>query len=261
MVTHPRTLIVAEAGSRATIVESYVGTGRGVYFTNAVTEMILGEGAVIEHYKIQTETLESYHVAVSDARLARDSALTSYSVSIGGALVRNDLNALLDAEGADCTLNGLFLAGDAQLVDNHTTIDHAKPRCTSRELYKGVLDGRSRGVFDGRIIVRQDAQKTDARQTNRNLLLSEEALIDTKPQLEILNDDVKCSHAATIGRLDENALFYLRSRGIDHRSARDMLMRAFASDVLAGVRIASLRSGLEAAVSVWLARRDRSEVA
>jgi len=210
-----------------------------------VTEIVVGDGAVVEHYKIQRESESAYHMATIQAQIGRGASFASHSVSLGGLLVRNDLTAVMGAEGGDCTLNGLYVTDGRQHVDNHTLIDHAKPHCSSRELYKGVLDGSSRGVFDGRIIVRKDAQKSDARQVNNNLLLSEHALVDTKPQLEINADDVKCSHAATIGQIDANALFYLRSRGIPRDEARSLLMCAFVGDVVGRIKIEALRSGLE----------------
>jgi len=258
-MSHPRVLVVAGRGSQATIVESYAGPeGRGS-LTNAVVEIALDEDANVDHYKLQQESASAFHVAVSKVRLGRGAALTSHTVSLGGALVRNEVDVLLAEEGCDCTLNGLFLGTGTQHVDMHTTIDHSRPRGSSREVFKGILDGRAHGVFDGRIIVRPDARKTDSRQTNRNLLLSEDALVDTKPQLEILNDDVKCSHAATIGRLDEDSLFYLRSRGIDRQAARVLLVKAFASDVLSSVRLEPLRRGLEATIGRWLEGRAAPE--
>lgn len=259
-VRSPRNLVIAEESSSVTVVESYVRSGDALYFTNAVTEVVVGENAKVEHVKLQRESERAFHVAVLEARVGRSGTFASHSISLGGSLARTDIDVELVDEGADCTLNGLFMATGRQHVDHHTTIDHAMPRGTSRELYKGILDGSARGVFDGKIIVRPDATKTDARQTNRNLLLSEDSLIDTKPQLEILNDDVKCSHAATIGRLDEDALFYLRSRGIDRESARAMMTKAFASDVVAGIQLGSIRDGLDTEVSEWMARRGRGEV-
>jgi Fe-S cluster assembly protein SufD len=257
-VSHPRNLIVVGAGSQASIVESYVGLGSGTYFTNAVTEIVVGESALIDHYKLQRESETAFHVATVQARLDRHSTFASHNISLGGALVRNDINAILDAEGVDCTLNGLYIVAGAQHVDNHTVIDHVRPRCDSRELYKGVLDGKSRGVFDGKIIVRPEAQKTDARQTNRNLLLSEDALVDTKPQLEIRADDVKCSHAATIGQLDEDAMFYLRTRAISEEAARNLLVQAFVSEIVHRIRIEPIRAGLECLLFTRLHRGHRA---
>ncbi len=258
IVSHPRNLIVAGAGSQVAVVESYVGLGSEAYFTNAVTEVVGCENAVVDHYKVQRESEVGFHVATVEARLDRQCAFTSHNISLGGALARNDINAVLAAEGADCTLNGLYIVAGAQHVDNHTLIDHARPRGGSRELYKGVLDGRSRAVFDGKIIVRPDAQKTDARQTNKNLVVSEEALVDTKPQLEIRADDVKCSHAATIGRLDEDALFYLRTRAIGEEAARNLLVQAFVSEIVHRIRIEPMRAGLECLLFTRLHRGRRT---
>ncbi|HSE62815.1 MAG TPA: Fe-S cluster assembly protein SufD [Thermoanaerobaculia bacterium] len=244
-MSHIRNLIVSEPGSQASVVETYIGTAGELYFTNAVTEVALGDGAILDHYKLERESTSAYHVATMEVLQDRDSRLTSHSMTFGGALVRNDLNVRLAAEGADCTLNGLFVGSGNQHLDNHTLIDHAKPHGTSRELYKGIMDGKSRGVFHGKIIVRPDAQKTDAMQTNKNLLLSKEALVNSTPALEIFADDVKCRHGSTIGQLDAGALFYLRSRGIGEREARDLLVYAFASDVSSRIRIAPLRALVE----------------
>jgi FeS assembly protein SufD len=193
---------------------------------------VAGDGAVVEHCKLQRESEKAYHVATLQAHLSRSAHFASHAISLGGALARNDINAVLDAEGIECILNGLYLTQGSQHIDNHTFLDHAKPHCSSREYYKGVLPGRSHGVFNGKILVRKDAQKTDAKQTNKNLLLSEEALVDTKPQLEIYADDVRCTHGATIGQLDEDALFYLRSRGLGQEDARSLLIHAFATDLI-----------------------------
>jgi Fe-S cluster assembly protein SufD len=244
-MSYLRNLIVAEPGSQASVVETYIGTAGELYFTNAVTEVALGDGAILDHYKLERESTSAYHVATMEVLQERDSRLASHSMTFGGALVRNDLNVRLAAEGADCTLNGLFVGSGSQHLDNHTLIDHAKPHGTSRELYKGIMDGKSRGVFHGKIIVRPDAQKTDAMQTNKNLLLSKEALVNSTPALEIFADDVKCRHGSTIGQLDAGALFYLRSRGIGEREARDLLVYAFASDVSSRIRIAPLRALVE----------------
>lgn len=244
-VSHPRNLLVVGRNSQAKIVESYTGLEREVYFTNAVTELVVGENAVVEHYKLQQESEEAFHIATLQARLDRNSNFSSHSIALGGALVRNEVNAVLDGEGGECALNGFYMVTGEQHVDNHTRIDHVKPHCTSRELYKGVLDGRSRGVFSGKIYVHKAAQKTDAKQTNNNLLLSEDALIDTKPQLEIYNNDVKCAHGSTIGQLDQDAIFYLRSRGISAEAARSLLTYAFASDVISRIRIEPLRAHLD----------------
>jgi Fe-S cluster assembly protein SufD len=231
-VSQPRNLIVAGAGSQATVVETYAGLFDEVYFTNAVTEVVLGEGSRLEHTKLQEESARAFHIALLQVHHGRNSRFTSHSVALGAALARNEVRALFASEGSECTLNGFYMATGKQHLDNRTLIDHQSPRCTSRELYKGVLDGHSRGVFSGRVVVRMDAQKTDASQTNRNLLLSEEALVNTKPQLEIFADDVKCAHGAAVGKLDEDALFYLRSRGLDREAARSLLTYAFASEMV-----------------------------
>jgi Fe-S cluster assembly protein SufD len=238
-------LIVAGEQSQGRLVEAYVGPANHDYFTNAVTEVVLGSGAVVDHYKLQRESLTACHVGAMYVHGARDSAFSSHSIAFGGKLVRNDVFAVLDGEGANYTLNGLYVADGARLIDNHTTIDHAKPHCGSHELYKGILSDHSRAVFNGKIIVRPDAQKTDAKQTNKALLLSDDAQINTKPQLEIFANDVKCTHGAAVGQLDEDAIFYLRSRGLDRRQARDMLIHAFAGDVLSRIRIERLRTSLE----------------
>jgi Fe-S cluster assembly protein SufD len=251
---HPRILIEIGEGAQATIVESYVGEGAEAYLTNVLTQIEIGPGASLEHIKVQRESVAAFHIAVCLARLGRDSSFASHSMAVGGAIARNEIDALMTAEGGTCTMNGLYLARGRQQIDNRTYIEHAAPHGTSRELYKGILDGSARGVFDGLISVRPGASGADARQVNRNLLLSEDALADTTPQLEILNDDVKCSHAATIGRLSEDALFYLRSRGIDRGAARAILTRAFADELIAGIRPRLVREDLERVVSGWLER-------
>ena len=240
--THPRTLILVGPNAQCTIVETYLGTG--AYFTNAVTEVVAGEGAVIDHYKVQQESLEASHVATMQATLGRSANFSSHSISLGGALVRNDANVTL-SKGTEATLNGLYIVNGRQHVDNHTQIDHAKPHGASHELYKGILDGQATAVFNGRIIVRKDAQKTDSKQTNKNLVLSDDAVIKTKPELQILADDVRCTHGATIGQLDAEALFYLQSRGIGRREARDLLTYAFAQDIIDRVKIPALKDQLE----------------
>ena len=254
LMAHPRVLVVLGDDSQASVVESYAGPEGTRYLTNAVTELVLGPHAVLDHYKLQHESVEAYHVGGTYIHAARSANCSSHSVSLGGALVRNDVVAVLDGEGGECTLNGLYL-GDAQrLVDNHTTIDHAKAHCGSREIYKGILADRARGVFNGKIIVRADAQKTDAKQTNRALLLSHDAQINTKPQLEILANDVKCTHGAAVGQLDEEAVFYLRSRGIGRAEARHLLIHAFAGDVLQRMPVAAIREAVEHVLQRQLAR-------
>jgi Fe-S cluster assembly protein SufD len=244
-VSHPRVLVVAGENCQATIVESYAGPAGERYFTNAVTEIVAGQNAVVDHYKVQRESLEAFHIANMHLLLDRSVTFSSHAITVGGSLVRNDILAVLNGEGVDCTLNGLYVVNGQRLVDNHTTIDHAQPHCGSHEVYKGILADRGRGVFNGKIIVRPDAQKTDAKQTNKALLLSEDAQINTKPQLEIFADDVKCTHGATVGQLDEDALFYLRCRGIGEADARKMLIRAFLGDILTRVKVEALRRQLD----------------
>jgi Fe-S cluster assembly protein SufD len=244
-VMHPRTLIVCEDNTQATIVQSYVGHGEGVTFTNAVTEIVLGPNAQIDHVKVQRETPQAFHFETLQLNQDRGSNFRSQSLTLLGRLVRNEIGTTLDGEGCECTLNGLYVGNTGQHLDNRTTIDHAKPRCASHELYKGILDGNAKGVFNGKILVRQDAQKTDAKQTNKTLLLSDDAVIHTKPQLEIFADDVKCTHGATVGQVAGEALFYLRCRGIGLEEARAMLTFAFANDVLRQIRVEPLRRELE----------------
>jgi Fe-S cluster assembly protein SufD len=258
-MSHPRNLIVVEEGAQATVVESYAGIGKAPYLTNAVTEVEAGGHAVVDHYRLEREQASAFHLSRVEARIGSSAVFSSQALALGGRLVRQDVHAALDGEGAECTLNGLYVLDDDQHVDNHTYIDHARPHGTSRELYKGVLDGRSRGVFDGTIVVRPDAQKSDARQVNRNLLLSEEALADSKPTLQIEADDVKCSHAATIGQLEEDALFYLRSRGLGEETARGLLVHAFVSDLVGRIRIDPVRAGLECLLFTRLPRHHGRE--
>ncbi len=241
IVSHPRNVIVAEEGSTASVIETYAGWNGSPYWINPVTEIFLSPAARLSHFKVQEENNRAFHIATVAVRQSRDSFFDSNALQLGGALVRNDIETTLSEEGAECVLNGLFLLSGSQHSDTHTWIDHAAPHCTSLELYKGILDQSSRGVFDGKIIVRPDAQKTNARQTNRNLLLSKEALVNSTPRLEILADDVKCSHGATIGSLDEQAIFYLRSRGLGEHEAREILTRAFANEIVDGIPFPSLK--------------------
>jgi Fe-S cluster assembly protein SufD len=241
----PRTLILAEAGSEAVILERFTGAPDVPYLTDAVTELAARAGAHVEHVRLQEEGAQAWHIGGLYQRLDRDARVVSHNFMLGGALARADLRAVLAAEGAECELNGLYLGGGRQHLDNHTQIEHEKPHGTSRERYRGVLDGRARAVFHGRIVVRPGAQKTDAQQENRNLLLSREAEVDTKPQLEIYADDVKCAHGATVGQLDPEALFYLRSRGLDTQGARALLTVAFAREVIEGLSLAPLREYIE----------------
>ncbi|OFW20520.1 MAG: Fe-S cluster assembly protein SufD [Acidobacteria bacterium RIFCSPLOWO2_12_FULL_66_21] len=258
-MTSARVLVVAGERVQARIVETYAGPADMAYFTNAVTEIFAGENAVVDHYKVQQEGARGFHVASMHVHAARAASFTSHSFSLGARIARNDAIVLLDGEGAECTLNGLYLADGERLVDNHTMIDHARPHCPSHEIYKGILGGSARAVFNGKIVVRPDAQKTDAKQTNRALLLSDNASINTKPQLEIFADDVKCTHGAAIGQLDDDAIFYLRSRGLPYFEARDMLIRAFAGDILDRVKIPELRAGLEQELYSQLAK-DLEEI-
>jgi len=242
-VTYPRNLIVAGEGSQLTVVETYAG--KGAYFSCGVTELVAGAGAVVDHYKVQRESREAFHLATLQVHAERASAVSSHSISLGGGLVRNDVNAVLDGEGIDCILNGLYLADGRQLVDNHMRVEHAKPHCASHELYKGILDGKARSVFNGLIHVHKGAQKTDAKQSNRNLLLSADAIANSNPRLEIFADDVKCTHGSTVGQLDDDAIFYLRSRGIGEDAARSLLTYAFAADILARIKVEPVRHDLE----------------
>ncbi|MGH8067135.1 MAG: Fe-S cluster assembly protein SufD [Candidatus Entotheonellia bacterium] len=256
-VSHPRNLLVLEDNTQAKVIESYIGLGNDVYLTNAVTEFVLGQNASAEHCKLQWESSSAFHVATLQVQQARSSNFVSHAIALGGALARHDINVALNGEGGESTLNGLFMATDEQHIDNHTRIDHVMPHCTSREFYKGILGGKGRGVFNGKIVVHKNAQQTDAMQTNKNLLLSEGASIDTKPQLEIFNNDVKCSHGSTIGRLDEHSLFYLRTRGLGEEEARSLLTYAFASELVNRISLEPLRTKLNDLVLTWLPRSQR----
>jgi Fe-S cluster assembly protein SufD len=244
-VSYPRLLVRMGENSQARLIETYVGPAGIPYFTNAVGEVVLEPGAVLDHYRIQREGSAAYHIGGLYVHAERGATFATHSITMGGALVRNDVAAVLGGEGIDCTLNGLYVADGQALVDNHTTVDHAMPHCGSHEVYKGILGGHARAVFNGKIIVRPDAQKTDAKQTNKALLLSDDATINTKPQLEIFANDVKCTHGAAIGQLDDDAVFYLRTRGLDLREARDLLIHAFAGDILNRIRIEPLREQVE----------------
>ena len=245
LATHPRNLIVMGENSQATVIESYIGLDDANYFTNAVTEVALSSSAILKHYKIQQESLNAYHIGNLNVMQGKDSKLESHSISLGGSLVRNDIHGQLAAEGAEIIMNGLYMTGDKQHVDNHTRVDHLKPRTLSTENYRGVLNGKSRAVFNGKVIVHKDAQKIEAHQNNANLLLSDDAEIDTKPELEIYADDVKCTHGATVGQLDQNMLFYLRSRAIDEETARSLLTYAFADELISNISFAPIRNRLE----------------
>jgi Fe-S cluster assembly protein SufD len=240
-----RTILAVEQGARAQFVESFAALGNAASFTNAVTEVTVGENAWVEHSRIQRESESAYHIGLTEIAQARDSHYRSFTLSMGGALARHDLRARLDDENVECLLYGLYLGRGDQLVDNHTVIRHEHPNCRSWEVYKGILDDRSHAVFNGKVFVTPEAQKTDAKQTNRNLLLSDSARVDTKPQLEIFADDVKCTHGATVGRLDEIAFFYMQSRGIPRDVAQQLLIYAFAAEVVAEVASLPVREALD----------------
>jgi Fe-S cluster assembly protein SufD len=241
----PRNLVLAEQGSQLTVLETYVSSVNSSFFTNAVTELVIGDRAAIEHVKFQDESQSAYHMAAIYAHLGRGSRAWMHSIATGARLSRNNIHTKLAGEGLECVLNGLYLTRGDQLADHHMIVEHGQPHCASHEYYNGILDGRSKGVFHGRILVRQAAQKTDAKQTNRNLLLSEEATVDTKPQLEIYADDVKCTHGATVGQLNEESIFYLRTRGIGAQTARRMLIHAFAGEITERVRHRPAREELD----------------
>jgi Fe-S cluster assembly protein SufD len=249
VMSHPRNLIVVEEEGQASIVEDYVSWGEQTpAFSNAVTELIAGGNANVTHTLIEREHLQSYNVSTLRIQQARSASVASHSLLLGGALVRNNVHPVLAGEGGECLINGLFIGGGGQHLDNYMLVEHASPHCASRQFYNGILDEHAHGVFHGRIIVHKDAQKTDAKQTNRNLLLDDDAQIDTKPQLEIYADDVKCTHGATIGQIEGNALFYLRSRGIDEREARRLLLEAFAGECFDRMKDGPARSYVESAV-------------
>ena len=253
VVAHPRNLIVLEREARATVVETYASLEDGVYWTNAVTEVVVGDGARVDCYRVQRESDQAYHVAVTDVHQGRDTTVNVHAVAFGAALARHDLRGTLAGPGGYLILNGLYVLDGEQHADHHTAIDHAAPHCESHEYFNGVLDGRSRGIFNGRIIVRPGAQKTDSKQTNNNLLLSGEAHADSQPQLEIYADDVKCTHGSTVGPLDPKALFYLRSRGIGEVDARRLMTYGFAAEILNRMDVAPLRAQLDAIVRARLA--------
>ena len=244
----PRVLVVAEENSSATIIESYLGASGTEYFTNAVVEVVIKDGAKLEHYKVQREGADAFHVATTVADLGRNTSYNTTTINLGGKLSRHDVRVIMDHEGAECWVDGLYLVSDNQHTDTHSVIDHRKPHCTSHQLYKGILDGKSRAVFNGKIFVRHDAQKTDAMQTNKNLLLSNEARVDTKPQLEILADDVKCAHGAAVGQIDEDELFYLETRGIHPDLGRNLLTYGFAEEVINKIKVESIKQQLDEAV-------------
>lgn len=247
-VSHPRVLIVADEGAIATVIESYVSTGEEIYFTNAVTEVFAAPGAVIDHYRLQEESERAFHIGTTEVHQERGSNYTSYAISLGADIARHDLNVALTDEHIETTIDGLYVVTGKQHADSHTVIDHQKPHCNSHQLYKGILDDRGRGVFNGKVFVREGALLTDARQLNKNLLLSAEAHVDTKPELEIFADDVKCSHGATVGQLEDEELFYLAARGISKDRARALLTFGFAEDVISKIKLKSVREQLDKVV-------------
>ena len=249
ILTQPRNLFIAEKNSQVTIIEHYVGYKEQIYFTNTVTEIVAEENAVVDHIKLQEESKNAFHIARMEVDQERNSNFSSHLISTGAELSRNDFNAKFNGEGGECTLNGLYMIDGTQLFDAHTLMDHAKPHCNSHEHYKGILDDKSRGVFNGKIIVRPDAQKTNAFQENNSILLSDGALVNTKPQLEIFADDVKCSHGATIGQMDDEAKFYLKSRGIGEEASKGILLHAFASDVITSIKIETIREYAEKVIT------------
>ncbi|HET7023855.1 MAG TPA: Fe-S cluster assembly protein SufD [Gemmatimonadales bacterium] len=251
-MAHLRNVLVVERGASARVVEHYVSLSDGEYLVNAATEVELGDNAELTHYQVQRQGAGAFQLAAIHARQGRDSRYHGFSAAIGGRIGRNDTRTVFAGPGGECTLNGLYLARADQLIDNHTAIEHREPNCGSRQLYKGVLSGRAHAVFNGKVLVTPEAQKTDGKQTNRNLILSDHARVDTKPQLEIFADDVKCTHGATVGRLEELPLFYLESRGIGPVLGQKILTYAFAAEMLTSLTIDPVRAQLEALVGAWL---------
>lgn len=241
----PRNLVIAEANSKLTVVESYIATGNVAYFTNAVTEIFAGDNARVEHVKLQDEALNAFHIATIAGEFGRASNVSVHSIALGAKLSRNNIRTNFAGEGLECILNGLYLTKDEQLADHHMIVEHAQPHCASHEYFNGILDDKSKGVFHGRILVREIAQKTDAKQTNKNLLLSDDATADTKPQLEIYADDVKCTHGATIGQLNSESIFYLRSRGMSLDTAKQMLIHAFAGEIIERIKCEPAREVID----------------
>ena len=245
LMSHPRHLIVVERHAKASVIESYVAIDDVAYFTNTVTEVVVEDGATLHHVRVQRESRSAFHVGTIEARQGRDSHFLQFSFQTGGQLSRSNVYTVLEGDGCGTTLNGLYMLDGMQHGDHQTRVEHVAPNCFSRELYKGLLDGASHGVFNGKVYVHADAQKTDGKQTNNTLLLSPEAQIDTKPQLEIFADDVKCTHGATVGRMDETSLFYLKSRGVGSVLAKQLLMYAFAADVIETIDNNAVKESLE----------------
>src|SRR5215471_2594878 len=244
----PRVLVQAEANSTATIIESYASLGEGAYLTNAIIDFAVEDSAQLQHYKVQRESGAGFHIAATNAVLGSKAKYETTSINLGAAISRHNIDVVMNHEGAECAVDGLYMIEGSQHTDTHSVIDHRRPQCTSRQLYKGILDGKSRAVFNGKVFVRHGAQQTDAQQTNKNLLLSKEAQVDTKPQLEIFADDVKCTHGAAVGQLEEDELFYLESRGINPALARNILTYGFAEEVIERIKIDSIRRELDEAV-------------
>jgi len=244
-VHHPRNLVIVEKDAQLTLIEDYIGVAGSNYFNNTVSEILLGEGADVDHYKFQRESEDAYHIATIQVHQEKDSRFSSQNLSFGSQLTRNDINSHLSGPGAQCQMNGLSMIRGSQHVDNHTLIHHAYPDCTSTQLYHNIMDENARGVFNGKIYVEPEAQKTDSQQTNRTLMLSRHARMDTKPQLEIFADDVKCSHGATVGRIDDDALYYLRSRGVSAGQARKMLTQAFGQRMTNLFRLDSIKEAID----------------
>ena len=241
----PRNLVIAEANSKLTVVESYISTLNAAYFTNAVTEIVAGDNAAVEHVKVQDEAVAAFHIATIAGEFNRASNVSVHSFALGAKISRNNIRTKLAGEGLECILNGLYLTKDEQIADHHMIVEHAQPHCASHEYFNGILDDKSKGVFHGRILVQQIAQKTDAKQTNKNLLLSDDATADTKPQLEIYADDVKCTHGATIGQLNDESIFYLRSRGMSLDAAKQMLIHAFAGEIIERIKCEPAREVID----------------
>ncbi|BAW80876.1 FeS assembly protein SufD [Candidatus Nitrosoglobus terrae] len=260
VVTHPRNLIVLEPESELNIIEHYIGLNEATYFTNAVTEVVMREGAKIEHIKLQEESAKSFHIATIQVQQGRDTEFLSRNLALGAQLARNDINSVLVGEGAKCTLEGLYVLEGNRHVDNHTRVDHKYPHTSSRERYKGILGDKSRAVFNGKVMVYPGAQKVDAQQANRNLLLSEGAEVNTKPELEIYADDVKCAHGATVGQLDNNHIFYLRSRGLDEDAARQLLIYAFAEEMVKDIDPIPVRTHIERRLNTQFFRGHHQEI-
>lgn len=254
-LNNPRNLIIVEENSELKILEHYVSTSENVYLSNVVSEVVVGENSNVEHYMLEFESAKAFNISTLRVQQERNSNITSHSVLLGGAIVRNNVHPVLAGEGCNSLINGLYMSTDRQHMDNFMRVEHASPHCDSRQFYNGVLDKRSRGVFHGRIIVHEGAEKTDAKQTNRNLLLSDTAQIDTKPQLEIYNDDVKCTHGATIGQMDDNAIFYLQSRGISKREAQSIMLQAFTSENLSNMSLDPVKIFLERKINGWFENR------